>query len=266
MSYILDALKKMEHEKARKANPAGMTKISGDLFREDRSRSVQSGVWRLVAVAVIASLVAIAATWFFLAPSRRNAHVAPRAAVSPEQDMSAVPRALPAAPPVAPRPPVRPVAQPQPAPLVLPPQEIQSQASQAGQPPGVKTFKPSSRTELARQRKEPKGPATERAAPVTMVAPPTDIKIDGIAWQDDRKARRAVINGLLLKEGSVVSGARVSEIRKNRVRFSQSGRNFEVTMTAPGSSGASGTSAPAPASVPSPAPNFSPAPGNGIGR
>ncbi len=266
MSYILDALKKMEHEKARKANPAGMTKISGDLFSEDRPRSVQSGVWRLLAVAVVASLVAIAATWFFLAPSRKNVHVASRAVVSPEQDMPPVPRALPVAPPVAPQTPVQPVVQahPQPAPLSPPPQDVQGQ-SQAGQSPGAKPFKAFSRRELARQRKETKGPVTEQTAPVAMVASPSDIKVDGIAWQDDRKARRAVINGLLLKEGSIVSGgARVSEIRKDRVRFSLSGRNFEVAMTAPGSPGTAPGSVPSPA--PGAAPNFAPAPGNGIGR
>ena len=260
MSYILDALKKMEHEKAIKASPAGMTKITGDLFREDRPRSVQGGVWRLVAVAVVASLVAIAATWFFLAPSRRNVHVASRAAVSPEQDNSPVPHALPAAPPVVPQAPAQPVvqSQPQTAPLSAPSQEVQSQTSQADQPPGVKPFKPSGRREMASKRKEPIGPATEQSAPVMMVASPADIKVDGIAWQDDRKARRAVINGLLLKEGNVVSGARINEIRKDRVRFSQSGRNFEVALTAPG------TSASVPSSVPSPAPT--PAPGNETGR
>jgi len=259
MSYILDALKKMEHEKARKANPAGMTKISGDLFSEDRPRSVQSGVWRLLAVAVVASLVAIAATWFFLAPSRKNAHVASRTVVPPEQDMPPVPRVLPAAPPAPTQPMVQ--AQPQPAPLAASSPKNQSQTLPSQEPPGVKAFKPPRRRELARQPKEPKGSPTEQAAPVTMVASPSDIKVDGIAWQDERKARRAVINGLLLKEGSIVSGgARISEIRKDRVRFSQSGRNFEVTMTAPGSSTT------APGSVPSPAPNFAPAPGNGIGR
>ena len=36
MSYILDALKKIEHEKAKKNRGAGMTSISGELFKDER--------------------------------------------------------------------------------------------------------------------------------------------------------------------------------------------------------------------------------------
>lgn len=67
-----------------------------------------------------------------------------------------------------------------------------------------------------------------------MMAPPVDIKVSGIAWQDERSARRAVINGFLLKEGSSVAGARVMEIQQDRVRFSLAGRNFEVPLLAAG--------------------------------
>jgi len=248
MSYILDALKKMEHEKTRKAGPAGMTKLSGDLFREDRPRSVQSGVWKLVAVAVVASLVAVSATWFFLASTRKPAHVAVRAPVSQER-MMAVPQA-PAALPAVSQAPVQP--QPQPSPLPAPPREIQNPMPQTSQSPAAKPLKASSRGELNRQRKDRKNPAlppvAERSVAVAMVAPPADITVSGIAWQDERRARRAVINGFLLKEGGVVAGARIGEIQKDRVRFSQSGRLFEVPMTAPG--------------ISTPAPG----PGNGTGR
>ena len=63
---------------------------------------------------------------------------------------------------------------------------------------------------------------------------PADIKVSGIAWQDERNARRAVVNGFLLHEGSVVSGAKITEIRQDRVRFSQGGRTFEVSLISTG--------------------------------
>jgi general secretion pathway protein B len=261
MSYILDALKKMERDKARKAGPAGMTKLSGDLFREDRLRSIQGGMWKLVTVAVVASLVAVAATWFFLTPSKKKAHVAFRATASPEQMMAAA-HDPPATPPVAPQAPVPPAVQPlpQPAPLPVPSQEIQRQEPQTSQLPAARPLKTSSRGELYLQRKDRKHPAlssaAERPVAAAMIAPPADINVSGIAWQDERRFRRAVINGFLLKEGGVVSGARISEIRKDRVRFSQSGRDFEVVMTAPGNS----------TPAPTPTPALGPAPGNGTGR
>jgi general secretion pathway protein B len=65
-----------------------------------------------------------------------------------------------------------------------------------------------------------------------------DIRISGIAWQDERTARRAVVNGFLMKEGGVVAGARIVEILQDRVRFSQSGRDFELSLVVTGASGA----------------------------
>ncbi len=62
--------------------------------------------------------------------------------------------------------------------------------------------------------------------------PPADIKLSGIAWQDERAARRVVINGFLLKEGAVVSGAKIIEIQADRVRFSTGTGQFELKLDA----------------------------------
>ncbi|GAC1466137.1 MAG: hypothetical protein PVSMB11_01550 [Desulfuromonadaceae bacterium] len=61
---------------------------------------------------------------------------------------------------------------------------------------------------------------------------PADIKLSGIAWQDERRARRAVVNGFLLKEGAVVSGAKIIDIQADRVRFSSSTGLFEIKLDA----------------------------------
>jgi len=54
------------------------------------------------------------------------------------------------------------------------------------------------------------------------------ITVSGIAWQDERYLRRAVINGALVGEGAEIQGAKVVEIRENRVRFNRGGEIFEV--------------------------------------
>lgn len=61
--------------------------------------------------------------------------------------------------------------------------------------------------------------------------PIPDITISGIAYQDERGLRRAVLNGSLVGEGAEVAGARVVEIRENKVRLSKGGRIFEVVFS-----------------------------------
>ncbi|NVN92643.1 MAG: hypothetical protein HXX11_18890 [Desulfuromonadales bacterium] len=241
MSYILDALKKNEHEKVRKAVPAGMTKISGDLFREERPRPMRGGAWKLVAVAVLAALVAVAGTWLLLSPPRKPAPVAFRRFAPPEQQPVAAP-VLPPVPPAVPVVAVPPAAQATPRPVPhSPPSPAAGGAKDKAMVVQQSVRLPSKaeqRREAARLRAErdesESSQAVSRRAPAVLAAPPADIKVSGIAWGDERKTRRAVINGFLLKEGSVVGGARISEIMKDRVRFSQSGNTFEISMAAPG--------------------------------
>jgi general secretion pathway protein B len=57
------------------------------------------------------------------------------------------------------------------------------------------------------------------------------ITVSGIAWQDERSMRRAVINGFLVGEGAEIQGAKIIEIKESRVRFSRGGEVFEVVHT-----------------------------------
>lgn len=61
-----------------------------------------------------------------------------------------------------------------------------------------------------------------------------NLVVTGIAWQEERNMRRAVVNGALLGEGAEIQGARITEIRENRVRFSREGETFEVVYPAAG--------------------------------
>jgi type II secretory pathway component PulC len=69
------------------------------------------------------------------------------------------------------------------------------------------------------------------SAPVVPLVPPPRpvLKVDGIAFQDGADSV-AVINGVTVSKGSVIEGARVEEIQKDRVRFSRGGERFEIIL------------------------------------
>lgn len=229
MSYILDALKKMEHEKAAKAAPAGMTTMSGDLFRGERPRPVGGGAWKLALAAVAAASLAVAATWFFLAPTGRSP-VGPSPAPAPGQ--APAPAAPVAASPAKPE-----EVLPQPSPPAAPPPS--GRTSLAVAPPPVSAAAAGRGGALKRMERSSALPTVGqdgRAAAPAQSAPPADLTVSGIAWQEERRARRAVVNGFLLKEGSVVAGARIGEIHRDRVRFSRAGGQFDISLASPGDS------------------------------
>lgn len=87
-----------------------------------------------------------------------------------------------------------------------------------------------------RERLEPVRSALHKPAPREAAAlpqaAPADIVITGIAWQDERSLRRAVVNGALVGEGAEVAGARVVEIREDRVRLTRGGQLFDAVFSA----------------------------------
>lgn len=248
MSYILDALKKLEKEKAGKSRVGGMVNISGELIKDEQRHAPSGGAWKIAAVVAIAIAATFAATWFFLKgdKERVGAKARPVAQATP-----ASPPAPPSAGP-APAPPVpqtshsalQPVAPPLPQ---SPPAQAPAQPPAATPvPPDDEDVAPSSRVRPHRKRqkvRELPAPSTAPAgmpqqsreqAGTQLTPPPADIKVSGIAWQDERRARRAVVNGFLMHEGSVVAGATITEILPDRVRFSMGGRAFDVPLMVSG--------------------------------
>ena len=225
MSYILDALKKIEHEKNKKAHPDGRINISGDLFQERHRPTARAGIWKIVLLIAAASLVTSAGTWFFLkGNSKKNVAV-----VRPAAPPLPAPVNLPAAPPPVPMP-----VQSQPAPVVVPPA-----APPAAAPVSPKSAESdededdhSSARSARRSKNRIKAQSPSPTQPAQTAQTPAGITLSGIAWQDERKARRAVVNGFLLKEGAVVSGARIIDIQTDRVRFSSPSGLFEIKLDA----------------------------------
>lgn len=196
MSLILDALRKMELE--RKAKRQQSAALRAEVLNY-RGTTAAPGRSRLTAAVTLGALLVAAATGLLVykksAPPPDNALHSPPPAptASAPPPATAVIAQPPAAPPLAPQP--RPMSGPS---------------------------QPAAATSTAA--------AAKPAAPASDSTPPTTgISISGIAWQEERPLRRAVINGSLVGEGAEIAGARVVEIRENLVRFKQGGASFEVS-------------------------------------
>jgi len=236
MSYILDALKKLEKEKEKKARSDGMVSISGALLRDEPRRPSGWNAWKIATVAVVViSLSAFGVTWFMVhGDKRRGIRRVPLVAQSPPVAKVTTPTPPTAAPPAAAVQQPAPAAPPAPpvASLVESPKPrvvVSSAPAADAEVPNVANKKQTLRQRKQKMREDMPAVEVKPAAPV-LTPPPADIKVSGIAWQDERNARRAVVNGFLMREGSVVSGARITEILKDRVRFSTGDKAFEATL------------------------------------
>jgi hypothetical protein len=229
MSYILDALKKLESEKEMKARGAGMVNIAGELFKNGPSLPKAHRNWPLIlGLVLLASLLTFGVTVMFLRGDKGKMHAvsAPPAPPAVSTSSSPVLSTPVTKQPVAAAP--RHVAP-------LPTQAPKTGASPSAprQPRLVRSVMPAA----APASGESASAQSARPAAVSLVPAPADIKVSGIAWQDHRAASRVVVNGFLLREGETVSGARIVEIFQNRVRFSSAAGTFEVYLVATGLTG-----------------------------
>ena len=227
MSYILDALKKIEHEKNKKPAPDGRVSIAGDLFHERTRPPVRAGIWKIVAIIAVASLATAAGTWYLLREEGRSKTADIRPSLPPS-----VPVIAPVVIPPAPAPvsvSAQPVQVAAPPAAISPPAAVMQKKEETAEDDeeAPRTVRRINRR-TAPQSVVPK----QTVQPAQTVQAPADIKLSGIAWQDDRSGRRAVINGFLLREGAVVSGAKITDIYSNRVRFLSAAGQFEIKLDA----------------------------------
>ena len=196
MSYILDALKKVDHEKNKKRSD-GRLNISGDLFHERPRPVMRIGLWKIILLLISVSLVVCGTTLLVM---RVNAGKV-----------------------------VQPLILPTPAPVSMPalPVPVTSTVSQERAESLIDAI---SEISINKKRITPKVSSQKQF--VQTVTAPADIKLSGIAWQEERADRRAVINGFLLKEGGVVSGAKITDIEADKVYFSSSTGVFQIKLDA----------------------------------
>jgi len=243
MSVILEALKKLDREKSsRRSRTAN---IAVEILRSDLPRPGKRILLYFAAVSLATATItyAVIVEFGFFSKSLPPAPVkppAPSQQVAPSPPQSGFPSKSLSSGPVNPPAQSRQVA---PAPLS---RELvrdgQHEASRV--PPEIQT--PAERQSPAESRT----PATSLGGKKTIemdVAPanmgktaeqsakksattPASLRVSGIVWREEPSERLAVINGMILREGGEIEGAKVEEIHPTRVRFSHNDRPFEISL------------------------------------
>ncbi len=224
MSHILDALQKVQEEKTAKLKQTAIT--GGVLLTSPSVHTKTRKRFYLLAstVAVVLCVVGFV-IWMALQPPQKTLRdSASKPSIQPLQTVPA--------PPVTNLPPS--------AQTVVPTPPVQKQA--AIQPPAVDAVESLQRKNVPKSKstphidsgRQPKAlPAVTAQTDMLLPARATEpegIKLTGIAWQDDRKNRRAVVNDLLVGEGAVIAGVKVLEIKPTTVRFEKNGSVYETTL------------------------------------
>lgn len=229
MSSILKALKKLELEKA--ARNESTVEIARDILRSTPApaRGSQAPV---LAGAVLVVLAALGGGYWAM---KSESLPAPVSVASGPVAPSPVPAVAPA-----------PVAA---APVVATPAREEAIPTQEVKPlPPVGTASPALAKPAQTERKKPapatppnpgllaegpsvaQAPAPKPQASVAAQASAPELVLSGIIYQDQPDARLAVVNELPVMAGTMIAGARVEEILRDRVRFSYQGRTIEVAL------------------------------------
>jgi general secretion pathway protein B len=218
MSSILEALKKLEDEKAARQSGAGH--IAGKVVKSGR-RPKRRANWMLPAAMASVAAVAVLATYILMGGiSPRTEKTPPAPAVHGQPLSGQLPQPTAPISPTVPTA-VRPSTLPAGGKKPLPPSSSPVAAKQSPAADTVTHPPPAVPTTAAQPAPLPQ-PAAPPALPV--------LKVTGIGWQKDNANRLAVVNDRPVTEGNVIEGARVEEILPDRVRFSINGRSFEVPV------------------------------------
>jgi general secretion pathway protein B len=236
MSFILDALKKLEQEKA--ARNKETLNISDEILRG--SHQLRRTAKRTVPVSVVVAglglllLVGVAGGLFWhwhAADEPKDVALRSEAALPPAARMGDYAQPVPVREPA-----VTPLRTPEPA-AVEPAAAVRVPEPAATRPDRSaretsnqwqNRQAPSQRPAQADSREQSVQPYREVSG-----SGGSGLTVSGIAWQEKPAARRAVINGTLMEEGASVNGATVEEILPTRVRFSSGGRQFTVSISSP---------------------------------
>lgn len=228
MSSILKALEKVEEAQNQKRNPG-----AGGLGRKrDRRPAWVIPAWSLGGAAV-ATLITYTIMGGF---GKQAPPAAPVMAAAPQPAAQAV---APAAKPVAP------VAKvvPSPASVAIAAPVRKKQVAAAPKKPA----KPAVKKPLSAQVPAPSVPvrtasvhqapaaapvATPPLRPVGGDNPTQEIRVTGIAWQNDSQSSFAMVNGRPVRQGAVVDGYKVEQIFEESVRFSGAKGSMTIPLGA----------------------------------
>jgi general secretion pathway protein B len=220
MSFIIKALQKLEEENAaRQAEPAAIERAILAPVACSAAGPRRALKWPVIVLVFIAGG---AMTYLLL----------------PRPVVSVAPRQEPALAPSAPAASIPPAVQARPAattahagePSVSPPPVTAESSPAAAGIAGTPRAAARRRAHLDREKPEGNTSAVAVPSPAPVEAPPVQLAVNGIAFQDDPWASSAVVNGALVKRGMTVGGARVERIFQDKVRFSHNGSSFEVPL------------------------------------
>lgn len=214
MSSILKALKKLEQEKAARSEPS--VEIARDILRSTPMAAKSNWVPMTLVVGVVL-LVGLGNAFWALSPSKTLPVIVsePVASVMPP----APPQPI-SAPVAEPAPPV-PVAS---AAAPSEPTEVRIETVEVKPLPKVKAPKLVAKTAPRAQTRN----VPSHALQPEVVFP--KLALSGIVYQDEAEARLAVVNELPVMAGTMIAGAVVEEIQRDRVRFSYKGKSIEVQL------------------------------------
>jgi general secretion pathway protein B len=223
MSVILDALKRLDREKS--SRQSGTANIAVEILRPDLPRRGKRAPL-YVAIAFLTAIVTAAITYGVMVKGGPPSKPSPPLAMSsPVPNPEAAPVILPSEPirrardEVIPVPPKTqtPVKSKKPAPPL-----VESKGDEAKIKQNVIVKEADIAPEKAKIPPEP--PPREPAATFP------SLNISAIVWYEEPSKRFAMINGLIVTEGSVVEGMKVEEIFPDRVRFLHRSQHLEIPI------------------------------------
>ena len=228
MSSILKALKKLEDEKT--IRKPDSLKIDAEILRGDASR-----LFSPMGTTLLAALIFVCgcgATYVLMKPDTKDIagikH--PVSTVSPLKPPSSISVVVP----VAEKSQLMNVKSEAPKPNKVIPARSELKFDIAPSS-SVKSSRLLAKVQPIKQSevKRPVAPThpeqTPALHPVAAVILPS-LKVNGIAFQNDSADRVAIVNGISVSSGSMIEGAKIEDIHKDRVRFSYGGETFDIGL------------------------------------
>jgi general secretion pathway protein B len=223
MSVILDALKKLDREKS--SRRSGTANIAIEILKPDLPRPGKR-IPRYVAIGLLTSIATAAITYSVMVKSSFLLKSPPPAAISPPApNQQTAPVPIPSEPArdtrdqISPMPPIiqSPVKSKKPA---ATPAGNKGDEKKINQSVTAKEADISLEKTKVLPEHTPKGSATTSPS----------LNITTIVWYEEPSKRFAMINGLIVREGSVIEGMKVEEIRPDRVRLLHKDQHFEISI------------------------------------
>jgi hypothetical protein len=219
MSLILDALKKLDREESSRRR--GMTNIATEILKPDISPG-GGRLPRYLAAVFLAAIATVVITYAvmvkFGGESKKLLPAASSLPVPSRQGASGLPAQEPFRGIQAERSPVSPQKQN--------PAARTNRGTPKNEKEAIRNVTSGEAGIASRDTEKPIDHVSREA----MMTPPS-LKISGIIWSEEPSERRAVINGMVTREGAMIEGMKVMVIYPNHVRFSYNGRLIEISMS-----------------------------------